>query len=271
MKKWRDRTLGMISVLAGLGIWQLASMTNLFYQLPPKTAKLILPSPIDVLKTLYYLTTMKEVSIFHNLFYTLSLSFYRIIVGFCIAAIIGVPLGILAELSSGLNRVISPWIRIIQPIPGVAWIPLALIWFGSGNRSSIFIITVSAVVPILLNTMEGVRSVDLTLIQAAQTLGARKKDVFLKVILPGAFPSILTGFRLAVGFSWRVDLAAEMVGVRGGLGYQLIMARGIARTDIVFATIVTLSATMLFIEKFVFGKIEERLLKWRKGLKVSTV
>jgi len=158
-----------------------------------------------------------------------------------------------------------PFVRLLQPIPGVAWVPLAIIWFGLGDRAAIFIIAVGALFPIVLNTRQGILEVEPSLVQAALTLGASRAQLLSKVYLPATAPYLVTGFRLATGFAWRVVLAAEMVGVSRGLGYMLTLGRGIGRTDITLVTMLAIGLLMMATDAWVFGRLEHLTGRQRPG------
>ncbi len=243
-----------------LAVWQLASLTGLFGRYPVRLMSLFLPSPVQVAGTFGELISSGE------LWRHVGVSIYRVAVGFLIAAAIGIPLGAAMARYRRVYDFFEPVLRLFQPIPGVAWVPLAIIWFGLGDRAAIFIIVVGSVFPILLNTIQGLRDVDSVLVKAALTAGAQHWHVLTKVIVPSVIPYLVTGFRLGVGFAWRVVLAAEMVGVPSGLGYMLTLGRGVGRTDITLVTMVTLGVIMFLTEQLFFIPLEGRTLRWKKGL-----
>ncbi len=130
-------------------------------------------------------------------------------------------------LSPLVNNLAEPFVRIFSPIPGVAWIPLAILWYGLGNEAAIFIITVSSIFPILLNTVQGMRDVDPNLVEdAAPKYGCHSmRRSFRRVMFPSLIPYLITGFRTGLGYAWRVVITAEMVGVPKGIGYMLAVGR----------------------------------------------
>ncbi|MFZ5436775.1 MAG: ABC transporter permease [Bacillota bacterium] len=249
-----------LSILAFLLAWQLVSMTGLFGRYPRELMGLFLPSPLHLLKT------VAEVVANGSLLKHVGFSCYRVVSGFAIATLIGIPAGLLMSYSRSAEQFLNPFVRLFQPIPGVAWVPLAIIWFGLGNKAAVFIITMGAIFPIILSTAQGVRDVDPNLVGAALTLGASKLQVFEKVILPSITPHLVTGFRLAMGFAWRVLLAAEMVGVSSGLGYMLTLGRGTGRTDITLLTMVVIGAIMVAMDSAVFSPLENKTAAWRPRL-----
>lgn len=147
-----------------------------------------------------------------------------VVLGFLAAAATGVPLGLLMGTSRRAEAFINPAFLLIRPIPPLAWIPLAILWFGLGDVAKIFVIWFAAFVPALINTYTGVRGVDRTLIAAARVHGASRWQVLREVVLPGAMPMVFTGLRLSLQSSWTTLVAAELVGAFFGLGRVLIIA-----------------------------------------------
>lgn len=252
--------LGAGALAAFIGLWQAASATGLFGRLPQTYAALLLPSPGAVW------TALRESAVDGSLWNQLSVSLARVGIGFAIAVGIGIPVGLVTALSPVANALVDPFVRVFSPIPGVAWVPLAILWFGLGDRAAIFIIAVGSVFPVLLSTAQGVRAVDRTLVDAAQMLGARLDQLVRRVVLPSVVPFLVTGARLGLGFAWRVVIAAEMVGVPRGIGYMLNLGRSTGRTEVTFMTIAILGAMMIVAEELVFGPLERRTSHWRPAV-----
>lgn len=191
-------------------------------------------------------------------------SLYRVFAGFAAACVIGVPLGLLMGWSGRLRRLLNPLVEIIRPIPPLAWIPIAILWFGIGLKSAAFIIFLGAFFPILLNTLSGVLSINPLFFEAARTLGARRRDMFIKVVLPGATPSIFLGMRVGVGIGWMTLVAAEFTGVREGygLGYMIMTARDVQRPDEIIAGMLVIGLIGLSINSLL-KFWENRMLPWR--------
>jgi len=155
-------------------------------------------------------------------------------------------------------------VEAIRPIPPLAWAPLALIWFGLGLASAAFIVFLGAFFPILLNTVSGVKSVDPHLVEAARTLGARKRTILGRVLVPGSMPSIIIGMRIGMGIAWMTLIAAELIGVKNGygLGYMIMTARDLARYDLLVAGMVVIGVVGFLID-WLIRLGEKRLLRWR--------
>jgi ABC-type nitrate/sulfonate/bicarbonate transport system permease component len=191
-------------------------------------------------------------------------SLLRVAVGFFIAVALGIPLGVLIGRLKFLRTMLTPLVEIIRPIPPLAWIPLAILWFGIGFKSAAFIIFLGCFFPILLSTISGVLSVDKILIDAAKTLGAREKIIFMNVLIPGATPSIFTGIRIGLGIGWMTLVAAEFTGVKSGygLGHMIMVARDIQRPDFIIAGMATIGLLGYLLDVGV-RRFESRVLRWR--------
>ncbi|MDY6931946.1 MAG: ABC transporter permease [Halobacteriota archaeon] len=187
-------------------------------------------------------------------------SLTRVIEGFFIAFIVGVPIGLVIGYSKIAENVLSPIIEIVRQIPPMAWIPIALFVFISGRV--IFIVFIGVVFPLILNTSHGVKSVDPKLIESAQTMGASGTQILTKVIIPAALPSIFTGSRIGLGVGWMCIVAAEMLAdIPVGLGYHVWNMAGIGR----YAEMVATMCVIGFIGYIMNGIIlitDGRLLKW---------
>ena len=191
-------------------------------------------------------------------------SLYRVFLGYAIATLLAIPLGLLMGWSPGLLKMIRPLFELLRPIPPLAWIPIAILWFGIGIKSAAFIIFLGAFFPILLNTISGALSIHPILIEAARTLHAREKDIFLKVLLPGAVPSIFVGMRIGIGIGWMTLVAAEFTGVKEGygLGYMIMTARDIQRPDEILAGMLIIGVIGLLID-IGLRATESRTIKWQ--------
>jgi len=191
-------------------------------------------------------------------------SLYRVALGFGVACFVGIPLGVLMGWSSRLRFMITPILEIVRPIPPLAWIPIAILWFGIGIKSAAFIIFLGAFFPVLLNTLSGVLSVDTVFIEAAKTLNAKEKDIFFKVLVPGAIPSIFVGMRIGMGIGWMTLVAAEFTGVKEGygLGYMIMTARDIQRPDEIIAGMLIIGLIGLLINSFL-GFLESKIVRWK--------
>jgi len=241
-----------------LAVWHVASSTGLFGRIEAEYSLLLLPLPKTVLQAI--VETARDGSLWGNV----SVSIVRVTVGFLLAVLIGIPLGLGMATSRICNNFAEPFVRVFSPIPGIAWVPLAILWFGLGDKAAIFIITIGSIFPIVINTVQGVRDVDGHLVDAARMMGAGNIQILRRVFLPSLIPYLVTGFRVGLGFAWRVVIAAEMVGVPKGIGYMLNVGRSTGRTDITIVTMVTLGVLMLIVEELIFAPLENRTRFWKR-------
>ncbi len=222
-----------------------------------------LPSPVEIIlgfKDLLIVGVPPGNLLHNHMLYSL----YRVALGYAIAALLAIPLGLLMGWSPVLLRTTRSLFEVVRPIPPLAWIPIAILWFGIGIKSAAFIIFLGAFFPILLNTISGVLSIQPILVEAARTLHAKEKDIFLKVLLPGAVPSIFVGMRIGVGIGWMTLVAAEFTGVKEGygLGYMIMTARDIQRPDEILAGMLVIGVIGLLIDVGL-RTAESRMIRWR--------
>lgn len=252
----RINTLKVIILIAVIVLWQLLSLSSLFLHQ-------VMPSPWETalsIKTLFLVGLPQGYKLINHI----TESLYRVLCGFSLALIIAVPLGIMMGWSKLLRGMITPLVEIVRPIPPLAWIPLAIFWFGIGLKSAVFIIFLGAFFPVLLSTVSGVLSVDTILIEAARTLGARRRDIYIKILIPGATPAIYTGARIAMGIAWMTLIAAEFTGVKSGygLGYMIMVARDIQRPDHIVAGMIIIGSIGYALDICLRG-VERTALRWR--------
>jgi len=196
----------------------------------------------------------------HTIRHHLTSSLIRWGIGYGLAVSAGIMTGILLGTSRILNRVFMPLIYVIQLVPGLAWIPIALLMFGIGNVSTVFMIFIMGYTPVVINTAGGIRSVPPIYTDAARMLGAKRWIIIHRVLIPFASLSIIDGLRIGLANAWRVLIAAEMiVGVGVGLGYIIIQSRWSLDFEAAFVSIFLIVIIGLFIEKAVFGILENRI------------
>lgn len=163
-------------------------------------------------------------------------SLFRVSSGFLLALLVGVPFGLVLGWFANAYRAFNPLIQILRPISPIAWIPVAILWFGVSDLAPIFLIFLASLFPIATATMAAVQNIQLVHLRSAQNFGIRGLALFRQVIFPAALPQIITGVRLALGVAWLVVVAAEMIAVNSGLGYLIIDARNAGmRYDLVVA------------------------------------
>ncbi len=192
-------------------------------------------------------------------------SLMRIVTGFCIGAGLALPIGLMMGASPKFYELFNPIIQIIRPIPPIAFIPLAILWFGLGNPPAFFLISLGAFFPVLMNTIAGVKHVDSIYLRAAQNLGASRWVIFRRIMIPASMPYILTGIRVGIGIAFIVVIVAEMIAVNSGLGYRILEAREYFWSDKVIAGMITIGFVGLGID-LLMHRINARLLRWHRGL-----
>jgi NitT/TauT family transport system permease protein len=188
-------------------------------------------------------------------------SVQRVYGGFFCAAALGVPLGLMIGRLRLLRVMLDPTLSLLRPIPVTAWLPLSMIFFGLGPKSAIFLVSLGAFYPILLNTILGVKSVDPHLFEAAEMLGCHGSQLFRAVVLPAALPSIFTGLRLGAGFAWIVIVVGEMTGVPEGLGAVIMDGRTLSRTDLVITGMIIIGIAG-FLSDRILLRLGSYLLRW---------
>lgn len=188
-------------------------------------------------------------------------SLMRLGIGFGIATIIGIPLGVAMGLSSTVRLLVDPLVELLRPISGIAWIPLALLLFGVGNAIIVYIIFYGCLFSIVLNSVAGVRDVDDHLIQAAETLGVGRARIIAMVILPAALPTILTGVRIGTGVGWMALVAAELVGAHSGLGFSVQYYSTVLRTPLMMGYIVIIGVLGLITNVILVG-LQRLMTPW---------
>jgi NitT/TauT family transport system permease protein len=190
-------------------------------------------------------------------------SLRRVAIGYGLAVLVGVPAGLALGWYPAAANVVNPVIQMMRPISPLAWIPLAIVWYGVGDASATFLIFVGAFFPIIVASMNGARNVPTILRRAGRNFGLGDAGVLAKVVFPAALPSIITGLRISLGIAWLVVVAAEMVAVDSGLGYLIIDSRNSGkRYDLVIAAMVLIGVIGLALD-LGFRRLEKlRSVRW---------
>jgi NitT/TauT family transport system permease protein len=232
-------------------IWELVALSGVF---PPR----LFPPLEEIAATLVRLTAQGILP--HHAAETL----FRLAFGFAIAAVAGVAVGIAMGRYRRAEDLLLPLVSIGAPIPGLAYAPLFLLWFGLGDTGSIVLVAFVSAFSVTLNTWTGVKAVKEIWLRAAQTMGADERRLFRYVILPGALPYILTGCRLGLAQAWRILVAVEMLAaVPWGLGWLIFGAREFLNTDAMLAGIAVIGVIGLGLEKLVFQPLERyTVVRW---------
>ena len=234
-------------------IWQVLSLSiNNSFILPGWNE--IIPVLIHPMEPLFGGASLYENSI---------ISVERVLIGFLFAVILAVPLGLVSGWSRSAEEYVNPIIQILRPVPPIAWMPLAIAWFKIGFGSLTFIILLGAFFPVLISTIEGVRTIRVRWLEVAETLGATTGEKFRTVVLPGALPSIWTGLRLAFGVAWMCLVAAEMLpGTSAGLGYLIMYAYNLGQIQVIIAGMIVIGIIGI-VSDYLFRLGQARLFNWQ--------
>jgi len=235
-----------------------AMMFVLFWHLTVSlSGSTIFPKPINVLRGLVELA-QRGVLIKY-----IVASLFRVSAGFLAALIVGVPAGLLLGWFTLASKAFNPAIQVLRPISPIAWIPVAILWFGVSDLAPIFLIFLASLFPITTATMAAVQNIHFVHLRAAQNFRLRGLKLFTKIVFPAALPQIITGVRIALGIAWLVVVAAEMIAVNSGLGYLIIDSRNAGmRYDLVVAGMILIGAIGLGLDVLVrrLERIEE--VRW---------
>jgi NitT/TauT family transport system permease protein len=191
-------------------------------------------------------------------------SLFRVAAGFLLAVLVAVPLGLWMGWVHDAFRTFNPIVQLLRPISPIAWIPIAILWFGVGNASPIFLIFLSSVFPLVVQTVTGVHTIERQYLRAAANFGVSRRKLFLRVVIPAALPQIIVGMRVALGVAWLVVVAAEMIALHSGLGYLIIDSRNAGnRYDLVVAGMAIIGVTGLMLDTSMRRLERLRSVRWR--------
>jgi NitT/TauT family transport system permease protein len=243
---------GAIGIAVLLAVWQVMSVA---YNL-----QLILPPPLAVARTIVDTLTLSTERWLYgpNIYEHLAASFARAISGFAIAAAFAIPLGLFVGRFRSVREYVDPVIRLLYPIPGIAWIPLAILWFGLGNAAVIFVVFIAEFFPLYFNTEAGARNINPILIDAARCFGAKRLTLLRRVILPASIPYIITGMRIALGGAWRMIVAGEMLASQSGIGSVLMESRYQLRATDLMMAMILISIVGYITERLIVGTLESK-------------
>lgn len=225
---------------------------------------LLFSSPTSVASALLDLMETTTKGGYPVLLYHTAFSLYALAISLVVAVVAGVSLGAIAGVRATLYRFIDPLVTLVMPIPGIAWAPIFLIWFGFGLPTIVAVGCLVSFFPIFYNTAAGVRSVDESLLRAAKIMGADRRSIFLRVLLPGAAAYIMTGVKLGFAKGWRTIIAVEMIASSlWGLGFMIFDARDYLQPSVIYGGIIVLVIVYIFLEQVVVHQIERRtVMRW---------
>ena len=249
---WKAAVFGCIGLIGFLGIWELSVFFSLIdsYFLPP---------PSRIITKAIQMTTGTDAVLINDI----KISASRVLVGFFLSVLAGVPLGLITGVSSVVRAILNPVISIIRPLPALSWIPLSMLWLGIDEQQKYAIVFMGCFASILVYTIDATLRVDPVLRSAARNLGASEFQVIRHVILPGALPDLLSGLKVVLAIAWTCVISAEMVGANSGLGFRIWTAKEWSDTGQVLVGMISISVTVLVLD-IVFRGIERLLLPWQK-------
>ncbi len=218
---------------------------------------LLLPSPIDVATSAARLTWSGELP------NHVVVSLIRVFEGFLLAAVLGIALGSAIGLWASFDKTCDWVLQTLKPIPPIGWFPLAVLWFGIGEVSKVFIIFLGAFFPILVNVIDGIRQADHRYIELARVHEISWWKFFSRIIVPGAIPSTLTGLRVGIGFAWTCVVAAELIAAESGVGYLIVDARQTFQADVVIVGMLTIGILGTLMD-LSLRQIDSRLVRWKQ-------
>lgn len=234
-------------------VWQVVAMTGIW----PEN---IFPSPYEVAEDLAY------GAYDGSLFYGIATSMWRLAVGLGIAIVGGIILGIFMARVEAVNQTVGSLVLGLQSIPSVAWVPLAILWFGLNDAGIIFVTAVGAVFAVTINTYTGVKNIDPHFIEAARNMGARGSQLITAVLIPAAFPYMISGFKQGWAFAWRGVIGAELLFSFLGLGFLLNAGRSLNDVSQVIAIMLVIMGIGLAVDGVVFKRVEYKVMS-RWGLR----
>ena len=247
-----DRVTGLKRFLPAVAV--IALIVGLWWLAVVVTHSVVFPTPWQVV------TGTIELIRDGTLWQHIGASLFRVGCGFGLAVLVAVPLGLWMCWVNGAYLTLNPLFQMLRPISPIAWIPIAILWFGVGDVSPIFLIFISSVFPMVVQTTVGVHTIERRYLRAAANFGVSRATLFLQVVIPATLPQIIVGMRIGLGVAWLVVVAAEMIALRSGLGYLIIDSRNAGnRYDLVVAGMIIIG---------LIGLLLDGLMRLLEGLKV---
>ncbi|MBS0419529.1 MAG: ABC transporter permease [Proteobacteria bacterium] len=236
----------------------IAVLIALWWLVVAATHSVIFPTPMAVLAGAWELA--KDGSLWVHI----GASLMRVAVGFGLAVCVAIPLGLWMGWVRGAFSTLNPIVQILRPISPIAWIPIAILWFGVGDASPIYLIFISSVFPMIVQTIVGVHTIEKRYLRAAENFSVSRRTLFLRVVIPAVLPQILVGMRIGLGVAWLVVVAAEMIALHSGLGYMIIDARNAGnRYDLVIAGMIIIGLIGLALDGIMRMLEGVRWVRWR--------
>jgi taurine transport system permease protein len=249
---WRSAVIGSAGLIAFLILWETLVRTGVI-------DSFVLPAPSAVAVRALQMTTGKDAILLNDI----KMSATRVLAGFTLSVLIGVPFGLVMGMNSTIRAALNPIISIIRPLPALSWIPLSMLWLGIDEQQKYAIVFMGCFASILVYTTDATMRVDPVLRRAARNLGASQAQVMRHVILPGALPDIMSALKVILAIAWTCVISAEMVGANSGLGFRIWTAKEWSDTGQVLVGMLGISVTVLILD-VIFRGLERLLLPWRR-------
>ena len=250
-----SRFLPVVSVAIVVIVWQAIAATGIFGK--------SLPSALQVANQFW--TILFEPVGKQTLFGHIWASMFRVLSAFFVAMIIGIPLGLYMGWNEKFDAMVKPIFEIFRPIPPIAWIPLAILWFGIEETPKVFICFIGAFVPIVMNSYTGIRFTEPILLDAARSLGANHRDLFVEVAIPSSMPAIFAGLQVGLSVGWMCVLAAELVGAREGVGYLILIGMDMSNPALIITGMLVIGAVGAVIAT-ALRYAERRICPWKREI-----
>jgi ABC-type nitrate/sulfonate/bicarbonate transport system permease component len=247
--------LNIVSMIAFLSVWHYAAASGAFSG--------ALCTPWQVVEQFRNLMTdtLAGLTIWGHIW----ASTQRIFIGFVLASLVAIPLGLFMALNPYVDAIVKPVFDIFKPMPPIAWISIAILWFGIGEPSKIFIIVIGTFVPCLLNAYNGIRLIDSEMYDVIKVLGGNRWNEIIQVSFPASFPAIFAGLQISLSSAWTCVLAAELVASRSGLGFIIVQGMKISDTSMVIGGMIVIAIVAWLTSLLVMG-LEKLLCPWKRGI-----
>jgi len=239
-------------------LFVLAAVVAIWWVVVVATRSVIFPTPWQVVSGTLELA--KDGTLWEHI----GASLFRVGAGFLLAVLVAIPLGLWMGWVHGAFVTLNPLFQILRPISPIAWIPIAILWFGVGNASPIYLIFIASVFPMIVQTTVGVHTIEKRYLRAAENFGVPRGKLFRQVVFPATLPQIIVGMRIGLGVAWLVVVAAEMIALRSGLGYMIIDSRNAGnRYDLVIAGMIIIGLIGLALDGFMRLLEGMKSVRWR--------
>ncbi|MBF0528536.1 MAG: ABC transporter permease [Deltaproteobacteria bacterium] len=250
-----QRFLNCVSVVGFFLIWD--------YLAAHKTLGNSLARPHEVVEQIIYMFNNRLAGL--TLWGHMWASTQRVLIGWSIASLVAIPLGVFLALNDYVRAIIKPVFDLLKPMPPIAWISISILWLGIGETSKVFIIMIGTFVPCLLNAYNGLRLVDPELYDVIRVLGGRRRDEIFLISFPGSLPAIFAGLQISLSMAWMCVLAAELVSSRSGLGFLIITGMNISKPALILSGMVMI-AVIAYLTSLGMSYLEKKLCPWKRDI-----